>query len=122
MKKNKLAVIAVVIAVLCAAFHKPEKTEPCGPNQKGWYIIKLDCLHQNDFFYLANAGYYEPATQSQVNDSCMGTECICAIWACKTLQGRPNLAPGSEAYNALYKWYWYSSNSGIIRRKDQVYL
>ena len=132
MKKYLSGLVALGIAICAFAFTKESKkvingkeiataADPCGDTGKKWFIINLECLDQNEFSDLTNAGNYRVSNQTEVNAACMGNECVCAIWACSTLGGQPMITSGSSIYTALWNFYQYGQSSGLIREKDQYW-
>lgn len=132
MKRYLSGLVALGIAICAFAFTKESKkvingkevataADPCGDANKRWFIINLECLDQNEFTDLTNAGNYRVSTQTEVNAACMGIECVCAVWACSTLNGQPMITSGSSIYTALSNYYNFGSPSGLIREKDQVW-
>lgn len=125
MKKYYAGAMAILIAIGCVAYiDKPSKnnSDPCAESSKRWWIIKLSCEEQTTFSTLTAPSNYRNAVGGEIDESCIGTECICAIWACPYTNGlEPIIPPNGTIYQKLWEWWIYGSTSAYTRHKDQIY-
>ena len=132
MKRYLTGLLSLGFAIIAFAFTKESKkmvngkevataTDPCAESGKRWFLITLDCDSQTQFSDLTNTGYYTLSSQTEVNALCLGTECVCAIYACSTTGGQVLIPQGSSIYTALWNFYQYGQTSGLIKYKDQYW-
>lgn len=132
MKRYLTGLLALGFAIIAFAFTKESKKivngkevvmagDPCGDVNKRWFLITLDCDSQTEFSQLVNAGNYTSSNQTEVNNLCQQTQCVCAIYACQSSTGQAMIPQSSSIYTALYNFYQFGQSSPLIKLKDQYW-
>lgn len=132
MKRYLTGLLALGFAIIAFAFTKESKKivngkevvtagEPCAEVNKKWFLINLECNGQGSFSDLTNAGNYTLSNATEAGESCQGTECVCAIFACATANGTPMIPQNSSIYTALSNYWNFGVSSGLLKEKDQFW-
>lgn len=132
MKNYFYLSVALILGLSCVAYidNPPIKipprqqtaSDPCQPSGMRWFLINLDCAHQIQFSDLTASGNYTQVSETETEDSCTGTSCVCAIFACPSSNGiDPVISSGTSIYSQLFNyWYYGDEPQGLIKHKDDA--